>query len=107
MSQPLLRDSLPELSAELRSLLESDGLAHLTVQIESLRLVDRCRCDSKTCATFYTVPGPEGAWGAGHENFVLDVEEGLMMVDTLEGEIVCVEILDRVDIRERLLRRLP
>ncbi|HUQ31997.1 MAG TPA: hypothetical protein VM095_07750 [Pyrinomonadaceae bacterium] len=107
MSQPLLRDALPELSAELKSLLENDDLPQLAEQIESLRLVDHCRCDSKTCATFYTVPKPEGAWGAGHENIVLDVEEGLMVVDTLNGEIVCVEILDRADIREKLLRRLP
>ena len=107
MSQSLLQDALPELSTELKSLLENDGLAPLAEQIEFLRLVGRCRCDSKTCATFYTVPKPEGAWGAGHHNIVLDVEEGLMVVDTLDGKIVCVEILDRADIREKLLRRLP
>jgi hypothetical protein len=107
MSQSLLRNALPELAAELKSLLEKDDLAQLAGQVESLRIADRCRCDSKTCATFYTVPKPEGAWGAGHENIVLDVEEGLMVLDTLDGKIVCVEILDRVEIREKLLRQLP
>ncbi|MCA1617575.1 MAG: hypothetical protein LC729_04065 [Acidobacteria bacterium] len=107
MPQLLLRDALPELAAELKSLLEKDGLAQLAGQVESLRIVDRCRCDSKTCATFYTVPKPEGAWGAGHENVVLDVEEGLTVLDTLDGKIVCVEILDHAEVREKLLRQLP
>lgn len=107
MSQLLLRDALPELASELKSLLEQDDLAQLAEQVDLLRIIDRCRCDSKTCATFYTVPKPKGAWGAGHENIVLDVEEGLTVLDTLDGKIVCVEILDRVDIREKLLHQLP
>jgi hypothetical protein len=107
MAEPLLQEVLPEFADELRALLEADGLYQLAGQVASLRIVDRCRCGEESCASFYAVPKPEGAWGAGHENIVLDAEEGMLVLDTVGGKIMHVEILDRDTVREKLLRQIP
>ena len=107
MAEPLLHEVLPEFTDELRALLNKDGLVQLVGQVASLRIVDRCRCGEESCASFYTVPKPEGAWGAGHENIILDAEEGMLVLDTVAGNIVHVEILDRDEIREKLLQQIP
>ena len=107
MAETLLREILPEFTDELRALLNKDELIQLVGQVASLRIVDRCRCGEESCASFYTVPKPEGAWGVGHENIVLDAEEGMLVLDTVGGKIVHVEILDRDEIREKLLRQIP
>jgi hypothetical protein len=107
MAEPLLQEALPEFAGELKALLEKDGLNQLAGQVASLRIVDRCRCGEDSCASFYVVPKPKGAWGAGHENIVLDAEEGMLVLDTVEAKIVHVEILDRDEIREKLLRQVP
>jgi hypothetical protein len=107
MAEPLLQEALPEFADELRALLEKDGLIQLAEQVASLRIVDRCRCGEESCASFFTVPKPEGAWGAGHENIVLDADEGMLVLDAVGGKIVHVEILDRDEIRKKLLRQIP
>ena len=107
MVEPLLQAVLPEFADELEALLEKDGLHGLVGQVTALRIVDRCRCGEDSCGGFYTVPKPKGAWGAGHENMVLDAEEGMLVLDTVGGKIVHVEILDRDEIREKLLRQIP
>ena len=107
MAEPLLQEVLPEFTDELRALLKKDELIQLVGQVASLRIVDRCRCGEESCASFYTVPKPEGAWGAGHENIVLDAGEWMLVLDTVGGKIVHVEILDRADIRGQLLRQIP
>lgn len=107
MPAPLLQDDLPEFADELRALLEKDNLSRLAGQVGALRIFDRCRCEEMSCASFYTVPKPKGAWGAGHENIVLDAGEGLLVLDVVKGQIVYVEILDRGEIREKLLRQVP
>jgi hypothetical protein len=106
MSHPLLQEAVPELAAELRTLLEKDE-PQLAQQVASLRIVDRCRCGEDSCATFYTVPQPKGAWGAGHENILLDAERGYLILDLVDRRIVCVEVLDRDEFRLKLLNLLP
>ena len=69
--------------------------------------MDRCRCGDDFCATFYTAPKPRGAWGAKHETISLDAENGYLNVDVNNGKIVCVEVLYRDEIRNKLLRLLP
>ena len=83
-----------------------DGEVELAGQVSSLALVDRCRCDSDSCATLYCVPKPEGAWGSDHRNILLATKEGLTVVDVLDEKIVCIEILDRAEIRARVLELL-
>ena len=107
MAEPLLQEALPEFADELRALLEKDELVHFVTQVASLRIVDRCRCGEESCASFYTAPKPEGSWGVGHENIVLDAKEGMLVLDTVASKIVHVEILDRDEIREKLLRQVP
>jgi hypothetical protein len=107
MSAPLLIDAMPELAQELESLLAKDGESDLAVQVRQLHIVDRCRCGDDFCATFYTVPRPNGAWGAGHRNISLDCETGMLILDVVNDKITCVEVLDRDEIRHRLHEVLP
>ena len=107
MSHPLLKQALPEFADELRTLLEKDGQFELAEQVSNLHIIDRCSCGETSCATFYTVPKPKGAWGAGHENMILDASEGLLVLDVVNGKIVCVEVLDRDDVRQKLLNQMP
>jgi hypothetical protein len=59
------------------------------------------------CATFYTQPKPKGAYGPGHDSMDLDAEEGMIIVDIVDGNIACVEVLHRDEIRDRLLDIFP
>jgi len=103
----ILGNVLPDLAAELESLLGSDGELELAAQVHSLAMVDRCRCDSDSCATFYCVPKPKGAWGPNHRNVLLDTQKGVTVVDVLDEKIVCIEILDRAEITTQVLKLLP
>ena len=71
----LLKDALPEFAAELVRTLRAEGRTDLGEQIATLRVVDRCRCGDWFCATFYTVPKPDGPWGKGHETVPLELSE--------------------------------
>ena len=101
-----LRDSLPELAAELEALLRSDSESELASQVHSLEIVDRCRCDSPSCATIYNVPKPKGAWLGNHRNILLDTE-GLTVLDIVDERIVCIEMLDRDRITQQVHTLLP
>jgi hypothetical protein len=68
---------------------------------------DRCRCGDNICATFYTQPKPEGSFGPVHRNVALTPEEGMLILDVVAGEIACVEVLDRKDVRRKLDEVLP
>jgi hypothetical protein len=102
-----LREVLPGLASELEVLLRSDEESKLADQIDSLVVVDRCRCDIDSFATIYNVSKPEGAWGPTHRNIVLDVPEGMTVVDVLDERIVCIEILDRDEITAQVLNLFP
>ncbi len=106
-TRPHLSEVLHDLVQELASRLTEQGHTGLAAQVDDLRLFDRCRCEDDFCATFYTAPRPSGAWGPGHENVVLDEAEGLVVLDVVNGPCVCVEVLDRTDVKERLKRVLP
>jgi hypothetical protein len=99
----LLADTLPAFASELQQLLIEKGEPELAVQVPGLAIVDRCRCGDDFCATFYTQPKPDGAYGPGHRNVRLLPEDGMVILDVVAGEIACVEVLDRPDIREKLV----
>ncbi|MGB2677263.1 MAG: hypothetical protein WAN12_09290 [Candidatus Acidiferrum sp.] len=105
--RPLLTDTLPTFAAELRQLLVEKGEPELAAQVPSLAIFDRCRCGDNFCATFYTRPKPNGAYGSGHRNVALTPEEGMLILDVVAGEIACVEVLDREDVRQKLIEVLP
>jgi hypothetical protein len=103
----LLRESLPEFSAELERLLVQCGHHNLAEQISTIAIVDRCRCGDDFCGTFYAAPKPEGSYGSGHENIVLEPDKGTVILDVVNGQIKCVEVLYRDEIRCRLQELLP
>ena len=107
MSTPLLTNAMPDLAQELETLLARQGEPALAAQVQQLQIVDRCRCGDSFCATFYTVPCPSGAWGAGHRNVSLDCETGMLILDVVDGRVTAVEVLDRDEIRQRLHEILP
>lgn len=59
------------------------------------------------CASFYSQPKPDGAYGTGHRNVRLMPGQGMLILDVGAGEIACVEVLDRSDVREKLDEALP
>jgi hypothetical protein len=105
--QLLLAGTLPEFATELHQLLTEEGESELAAQVPGLAILDRCRCGDDFCATFYTESKPEGVYGPGHRNVALTPDEGMLILDMVDGEIACVEILDRPEIREKLLAVFP
>jgi hypothetical protein len=103
----LLTETLPAFAIEFRQLLEQQGESELAARVSSLKIFERCRCGDDFCATFYTQPKPIGGFGPGHRNVRLIPEEGMLILDVVGEEIACVEILDRPEIREKLLAVLP
>ena len=106
-TRPLLADAIPEFATELRQLLEEQSEPELAAQVPSLAILDRCRCGDDFCSTFYTHPKPEGGFGPGHRNVRLMPEDGMLILDVVAGEIACVEVLDREDVRQKLQAALP
>jgi hypothetical protein len=107
MDAPLLIDAIPELAEELKILLVKSEFSNIASQVAGLHIVDRCQCGEKSCATFYTAAAPEGEWGSGHENIMLDAGEGFLILDLLDRNIICVEVLDRREIKQKLDKILP
>ena len=106
--RPLLNDTLPSFAAELRQLLIEQGEPELAIQVPSLRIFERCNCgDDICCGTFYTQPKPKGSFGPGHRNVRLIPDEGMLILDVADGEIACVEVLDRGDVRQKLDEVFP
>jgi hypothetical protein len=103
----LLAEAFPELSAELQQLLTDEGESSLAATVPSLPVVDRCRCGDDFCATFYVRPKPKGSYGPGHDTISLDPEKGMLILDVVDSAIVCVELLHRDEIRQKLLAMFP
>jgi len=84
------------------------GEPELAAQVPTLAIFDRCRCgDDFCCGTFYTQPRSEGAYGPGHRNVALTPDEGMLILDVVNGEIMCVEVLNREDVQKKLKEVLP
>ncbi|MFF5444760.1 hypothetical protein [Streptomyces sp. NPDC012888] len=93
---PLLREVLPELTAELMALLEEEGERDLAVVAHDLRIVAPCGCGDGSCQSVYTHPHPPGTpYGPGHRTVALLPRQGMLNVDVVHGRIVYVEVLDR------------
>src|SRR5277367_1438036 len=96
-----LSEAMPIFATELRELLDGQGEAALAAQVPGLKILDRCRCGDAFCSTFYSQPKPDGAYGPGHRNVRLLPTAGMLILDVVAGEIACVEVLDRNDVREK------
>ncbi|WP_295700218.1 hypothetical protein [Lapillicoccus sp.] len=91
-----LVDRWPVLGGQLRDALVAEGEESLAAQMETLRVVARCGCGDDFCQSFYTAPKPDGAYGPGHRNVLLDPPwSGMLILDVVDGLIAYVEVLDR------------
>jgi hypothetical protein len=91
-----LRAAWPIFADELSEALEADGHSGLAAQVDELRIVDRCPCADDFCQSFYTAPRPDGAYGPGHTNIVLDPPwPGYLILDVVNDKIMFVEVLYR------------
>jgi hypothetical protein len=103
----LLAETLPELARELEQLLAKAGESKLAAHVSQLAIVERCRCDDDFCSSFDTQPKPKGRYGADHGSIDLDAAQGILILDVVGGKIAQVEVLNRDDIRTKLIADLP
>jgi hypothetical protein len=92
---PLLRDVHPAFSTELIWLLEAAGHTELAICAHDLRIVERCPCTDDFCQSFYTEPPPDGPYGPGHRNVMLENRggAGMIVLDVVRNRIMFVEVL--------------
>jgi hypothetical protein len=95
--RPLVREVLPGLAAELERSLGELGRPELARQVGSLRIWAVCPCEVEGCGSFYTAL-PMKRWFRRGK----DVPVGDLVVNTIDGDIVFVEVLGRPDVRETL-----
>ena len=88
--------AVPALAEALRDGLIAVGERALADSVGTLRVAGRCQCGQADCGTFYAKPRDEW-FGQQLEQVVAEVP-GLIALDTLRGEIVCVEFLGRADV---------
>jgi len=91
---PLLAKILPDLVAELDRLLRDQHRPDLAEQLPALRIAAVCPCEVEGCASFYTARPMKRWFRRGKQ-----VPAGDLVVDTIDGEIVFVEVLGRPDVR--------
>lgn len=105
---PLLREVLPELASELKEGLARQGEPDLAAQIDGLRIKSLCGCDDDFCGSFYTGEPPNGRWSDLGDHYSLPVEtDWLIVLDVVDGRIRFVEVIDRPEVRVKLLDALP
>ena len=102
-----LKKEFPDIAEEIEALLKTEGELELASQLEDLHIVDRCRCGESQCATMYTVPRPDGPWGINHDGISLPFSNGMINIDTVGKKIVCLEVLDRNKVRNKLKKLMP
>jgi hypothetical protein len=95
----LLRHAAPAFAAELEDALREADRPDLAEQVATLGIREVCRCEVGGCASFYTAMPMKRWFRRGKQ-----VPAGELVVDTIDGEIVYVEVLDRPDVRAALRR---
>jgi hypothetical protein len=96
---PLVREVLPAFVAELERLLVEEGRADLAAQLPALRVTAVCACEVEGCGSFHTARPMKRWFRRGKQ-----VPVGDVVVDTIDGAIVYVEVLGRPEVREALER---
>lgn len=95
----LLATSAPAFATELEDGLREIGHPDLAEQVQGLQIREVCKCEVEGCASFYTV-APMRRWFRRGKQ----VPVGELVVDTIDGAIVYVEVLDRPEVRAALRR---
>lgn len=121
-----LKQIWPEVIERLATLPAQTGEAALAEAVHGLEVFDRCRCGADYCATVHTQPRSAEPYGPNHRCVVfwspdtINVDTGLpassegrptaphtTILDVVDEEIVCIEILDDAESRARLVTALP
>ncbi len=101
------KEEFPNLANELAELLHDVGEHSLARQVLDCRILDRCRCGDDFCAMMYSAPPPRpGPWPRPHRN-VAFFDGPLLVLDVVHEELAAIEVLDRDEIRQKLLRLMP
>jgi hypothetical protein len=95
---------MPEFAAELSVLLAQQDETTLAESVAGLWVLDRCRCGAEYCATIYTL-NPDAEYTDGLSLFPKD--RSVIYIDTVDGNIACIEALDLPEVRKKLLALLP
>ena len=90
---------VPGFAAELEDGLRAAGSPQLADQVAALEIRELCHCSVEGCASFHTRRPIKRWFRRGRQ-----VPVGELVVDTIDGEIVYVEVLDRPDVRAALRR---
>ena len=100
MTGALLAETAPSFAAELEDGLRAINRPDLAEQVAALRIREVCRCEVEGCASFYTA-APMRRWFRRGKQ----VPVGELVVDTIDGEIVYIEVLARPELKALLAPR--
>jgi hypothetical protein len=100
VSGALLAATAPSFAAELEEGLRAIDRPDLAEQVPTLRVREVCKCEVEGCASFYTATPMRRWFRRGKQ-----VPVGELVVDTIDGEIVYVEVLGRPDLKALLAPR--
>lgn len=107
------KSDLPEFHDEVRSLLLQLGRNDLAGQLGSLQIVYRCPCTNYGCASFKVAgssspdgfEGPQPKRSTFTPSVNLNASKGSVTIITDQlGRITAFEVLQRPDVRRKLLR---
>lgn len=95
IASSLVREILPEVYADLETIVAADGDEALARQLRTLAVAEGCGCRDAFCASFYTGPRPTGAWSDEGSHRSLDCEDAKIVfsVDVVDSAIRYVEII--------------
>ena len=96
----LLATTAPTFAAELENGLREIERPDLAEQVPGLQIREVCKCEVEGCASFYTA-APMRRWFRRGKQ----VPVGELVVDTIDGEIVYIEVLNRPDLKAILAPR--
>jgi hypothetical protein len=92
-----LVDRWPNLATQLADALQVEGHDALAAHVQELAVIEECGCGDTFCQSFYTAPKPDGPYGPGHSNVLLDPPwPGMLVLDVVDGRIMYVEVIDRL-----------
>ncbi len=103
----LFSKAFPDLAGDIIQALGQQGEEHLVNQVGRLKIYDRCRCGDDFCSTIYTRSRSRISNAPDHRNVALNASTGMIILDVVEEQIGCIEILFRPEVRRNLLALLP
>jgi hypothetical protein len=100
---PVLGEVLSEFAKTVEAALREKGNDTLAEQVSNLRIVSLCPC-TPHCGAFLSVPLHDRGDGALRTEFLLHNAEMTVLVDSVEGLIVGLDVLDSGQLRKAIDR---